>query len=224
MEGKGECLLSTLLKLEFQSLLIGFGKSLISFVAIFAVSAYLLLNYWELWPVFLILLLWIGAIETPIKILKLPYNESIKIWGNTKEFGTTRVLLRFLNSLIHCVFIIILINLSLKFYIILKPEIGTALVNQFTPLEKNLILIFSFVAVLFFTTMALAVSVYGDLKKLKPIWKSLFLGIVFFVLENILLTSFNLYIVLLFHIIAIAVCLILAIRWVQRITYDSDYI
>lgn len=204
------------MKLEFRLLLINFGKSILSFIIIFGVSAYLLLNHWKLWPVFLIFLLWTGVLDTAMKILKLPNNESIKIWGNTKDFGIKRVILKFFSFFIHCVFITLFTNLGIKLYILLKPEISTMLGNQIPPVDQRIVLIFLFVAVLLLVTLALAISVYGDLKKIKPNGKHAILIFTFTGLEVVFI-MLNLYIALILHVIAIVICLILATKWVERL-------
>lgn len=208
--------MSEVVKLEFRLLLINFGKSILSFIIIFGVSAYLLLNHWKLWPVFLIFILWLGILERAMKILKLPNNESIKIWGKTKENGISRVILKFFSFLIHCVFITLLTILGIRLYILLKPEISTMLENQIPPFEQLIAFIFLFVAVLLFTTLALAISVYGDYKKIKPNGKSIIHIFVFAGFE-VFFILLNLYIALIFHVIAIGICLILATKWVERL-------
>lgn len=213
--------MSKIIKLEFRNLLIDFGKSLFVFIALVSVSIYLLINYWELWPVFLILSLWIGVMDRPIKILKLPQTELNKVWGDKYELRRTRVLLRFFSSLIHSLFLVFLTVISIKLYIIFKPELSITLANQISPSAQKLALIYLFLIGLLFATLAMVVSICGDIKKLNPNTKSIIFTIIFVGLE-IILMRLNLYYNLLLNIIVIIICLILSILWVERITINNE--
>lgn len=213
--------MSELVKSEIRMLSIYFGKSFIFFIVVFALSANLLIKHWDLWPVFLILALWILVMDKPVKLTKLPYAQSSKLWGENKKFGTSRVLLWFTSSLLHSLFTLFLTFVAIKFYTILKPELSTTLANQISPSLQRLSLSIMFVGVMFFSTLALAISIYGDYKKLTPNKKSTIFLIIFFAFE-IIVMRLNVYINLILSVVAIAICLILAIVWIERITKRTE--
>lgn len=158
--------------------------------------------------------------DRSIKVLKLPHKESSGFWSDQKH-RTTQVLLRFFSSLVYCLFLLFLTALSIQIYTFVKPELENMLANQIPDPGQNLILVFLFVFGLFYATLEMLISIYGVYKNWRSNVKTTVFTIVFVGIE-LLFMGVNLYLNLVLNLVAAAICLILAVLWVERLPLANE--